>query len=165
MQEHFRHIFIEQVYRNEELIQRLMYAKDGTLIHDFFEDDECSNAFTNEQLHFFTQQFFDKNYQEVGVFKNRFLDDLIQCSKDDLVYDGNGFLLSFKSLLYEQLFVVYDAIGFPIEVHDKDRKFIQRYQYDENYLLVLVDDNQKDIYRFAYVFYEDIYGLLEVQSF
>ena len=163
MNEHYRHIFLEQVYQNDKMIQRLMYSKDGTLIHDYVDDEDLKNSFTNQQLYFFSQQFFDENYRVIQRYNNRFFDELFKCNDDDINYNENGLVDSFKSILYDTIYVENDEFGFPVRVYDKNMNFFQIYRYDENYNLVYVNDNDRDIYKFQYVFYEDIYNLLNVQ--
>jgi len=163
MNEHYRHIFLEQVYQNDKMIQRLMYSKDGTLIHDFVDDEDLKNSFTNQQLYFFSQQFFNDDYREIQKYNNRFFDEILKCSDDEINYNENGLIQSFKSILYDTIFVENDDCGFPVLVYDKNKNFVQIYKYDENYNLVYVNDNDRDIYKFQYVFYEDIYNLLNIQ--
>ncbi|WP_313387103.1 hypothetical protein [Chishuiella sp.] len=162
MEEHFKHIFIEQVYQNDKLIQRLMYAKNGILIHDFFDDEDLKNNFSNKQLYFFAKQFFDKNYNEIKEYNNIFFDNLLNTS-DDIYFNENGYIDYFKSILYDIVFVENDNLGFPIRIYDRNKTFVQTYKYDENYNLIYVNDNDKYFYKFQYIFYEDIYNLLDCQ--
>lgn len=164
MKEHFRHIFIQQVYKNSILYQRFMFSKDGTLLHDFVDDENLKSSFSNQQLHFFSHNFFDEQYNDIQRFSNSFFEDLLNSSESDsIVYDENSLITNFNSILYNKLFVEYDNLGFPTKVFSKKLDFVQVYQYDENYNLVNVNVNDIDIYTFQYVFYEDIYNLLNVQ--
>ncbi|WP_313582022.1 hypothetical protein [Chishuiella sp.] len=158
MEEHFKHIFIEQVYQNDKLIQRLIYAKNGILIHVFFDAEDLKNNFSNKQLYFFDKQFFDKNYNEIKEYNNIFFDNLLNTS-DDIYFNENGYIDYFKSILYDIVFVENDNLGFPIRIYDRNKTFVQTYKYDENYNLIYVNDNDKDFYKFQYIFYEDIYNL------
>lgn len=160
MDEHFNHIFIEQVYQNDKLIQRFMYAKDGTLIHDFLDDEESKNKLLKEQVYYFANQFFNEKFNQVNQYNNTFFDNLLM-SAEEVYYDDKGNIDAFKSLLYDLIYVENDNIGFPVRIYDKNKNFFQEYKYDENYNLKYVNDNDIDIYKFQYVFYEDIYDILK----
>lgn len=159
-----KHIFIKQVSLNNVFLERVLYSKDQTIIHHFTNDIDFDNKIYQEQIDLFTHYFFEINTYFFKQFRNEIYYQIINYDFSSWTFDSNERINSCLHFLYGKINIEYNEQDFPIKIFTDNLDWVQVFEYDVFGNLICYNDNDLNIYKYKYVFYEDIYNMLNLNS-
>lgn len=159
-----KHIFIKQVSLNNVFLERVLYSKDQTIIHHFTDDNDFESKIYQEQIDLFTHYFFKQNTYFFHLFRNDIFYDIINYEKTSWSFDSKDRINSCEHFLYGIVYIDYNDNEFPVKIYTKNLEWVLLFEYDDLGNIIVFNDNDVNIYKYEYVFYEDIYKMLNLNS-
>lgn len=155
-----KHIFIKQVLKDNVIIKKEMYNKEGILLNI---ENHLVGLSNEEEKNNFFKYFFDREDTFFQSLNNEFYSAIIYYNEESWEYNHDDLISCCESKLYGKLNIDYDDLKCPISIYNDSKSYVLRFRYDDFRNLIYYNENDEHIYKIQYVFYEDIYDLLDVQ--
>ena len=110
-----KHIFIKQVLKDNVIIKKEMYNKEGILLNI---ENHLVGLSNEEEKNNFFKYFFDREDTFFQSLNNEFYSAIIYYNEESWEYNNDDLISRCESKLYGKLNIDYDDLKCPISIYN-----------------------------------------------